>query len=312
MKRLDRRPIDLGPDEILGFARIRNETLRLPWCLDYHRRLGVDRFFIVDNNSHDGSADYLLSRDDVHLFWTDAPYAQNHSGVDWVNELLAEYASGHWTLTFDADELLIYPAIEQIKLRQFVQFLDANGADALECTMVDMYGSAAIRDTRYRQGQDFLEVCPYFDGEPLLGMRGGVRERLFWRSRSYQGPTNAPYLSKKPLTRWRSGLKFAASTHIIDGVVSSQLRGAMLHFKMFHDFHQRAVAAVEGKQFWQGSAQYAVYLDGMNEQPGATGLYEKSQRFERSDQLVDLGLMTSSADYELFVGTCNTSRANTG
>jgi glycosyltransferase involved in cell wall biosynthesis len=298
MQRLDRHPIDLKPGEILGFARVRNENLRLPWCLAYHRRLGIDRFFIVDNGSTDGSTEYLASRDDVHVFRTDESYADRHSGMDWINPLLREYGTGHWTLTVDADELLVYPAIERVDLRGLCRFLDAAGADALACTMVDMYGPSAIRDTRYERGRDFLEVCPYFDPDPLRGMRGGVRDRLFWRAQPRE--SRPPYLGKIPLVRWRSDLSFAVSTHLIDGVVPGLVEGALLHFKMFHDFHRKvAVGAAEG-QYWEGSRQYRAYIAVMDDHPGLTPRDERSVRFEDAAQLVRLGFMKSTPELEAF------------
>ena len=54
--------------EVRLFSKIRNEKLRLPAFLRHYRSLGVDRFFIVDNDSTDGSTEYLLAQPDVHLF----------------------------------------------------------------------------------------------------------------------------------------------------------------------------------------------------------------------------------------------------
>ena len=49
LSRLDHNLIpDL--DEIRLFAKVRNEAKRLPFFLCYYRALGVDRFFIIDND----------------------------------------------------------------------------------------------------------------------------------------------------------------------------------------------------------------------------------------------------------------------
>jgi glycosyltransferase involved in cell wall biosynthesis len=299
MKRLDTLPLELKADEILGFMRVRNEHLRLPWCLDYHRQLGVDRFFVVDNASTDGTADYLLSRDDVHLFWTDAQYGKSHSGMDWINPLLAEYGSGHWTVTVDADELLIYPQIERLDLRGLTEFLRRSGADSLDCVMIDMYGAGSIKDTRYERGQDFLHACPFFDAEPLEGMRGGARQRLFWRHSARD--SMPPYLKKTPLVRWRSGVEFKVSTHEIRDVRSASVSGALLHFKLFHDFHEKVARGVEEGQYWNGSSQYRAYLAGMEANPDLAPTFEHTHRFQRSTQLVELGFMRASLQYDQFI-----------
>ena len=70
MRRIDNSPIGTGFSEIRLFAVIRNESLRLPSWLRHYRELGVNRFFIVDNDSSDGSGVALLKEPDVHLFHT--------------------------------------------------------------------------------------------------------------------------------------------------------------------------------------------------------------------------------------------------
>jgi len=48
----------VAPGEIRAFARCRDERLRLPAFLRHYRALGVNRFFIVDNGSSDGTVDW--------------------------------------------------------------------------------------------------------------------------------------------------------------------------------------------------------------------------------------------------------------
>jgi hypothetical protein len=301
MKRLDRRNLNPGKDEIICFARIRNEALRLPWWFEFHRTLGVDRFVIVDNESTDGSLEYLLSCQDVHVFWTQASYAESQSGMAWVNRLLNDIAPGHWAATLDPDELLIYPGFEQVDLKRLTRFLDRTRADALISPIIDMYSSAAIRDTRYEPGRDFLEYCPYFDSEPLKEMRGGARERLFWRGRTRIA--RPPYLGKIPLVRWRSDLAYEVGTHLIANVQPSPVQGALLHFKMFNDFHEKVAIAVKERQYWESSGQYACYLAGLDENPGLTALHDGSIRFENSEQMLRLGFMHTSPEYTEFLAS---------
>ena len=48
-------------EPILLFTCLRNEKVRLPYFLQYYRDLGVDHFLIVDNDSDDGSREYLAA-----------------------------------------------------------------------------------------------------------------------------------------------------------------------------------------------------------------------------------------------------------
>ena len=96
-------------DRILLFTAFRNERAFAPWFLDWYRRQGVERFFIVDNLSTDGTADYLAKQKDVTLFESRDSYAWAHSGMKWVNELMRRYGDGHWCVYVDADEQLLAP-----------------------------------------------------------------------------------------------------------------------------------------------------------------------------------------------------------
>ena len=51
LHRADTRPVAIEPGHLLCVSVVRNEAARLPYCLDYYRRHGVDRFLIVDNGS---------------------------------------------------------------------------------------------------------------------------------------------------------------------------------------------------------------------------------------------------------------------
>lgn len=53
IKRIDSKTIPKNKHEIRLFAICRNESLRLPHFIDYYNNLGVDRIFIIGNNSND-------------------------------------------------------------------------------------------------------------------------------------------------------------------------------------------------------------------------------------------------------------------
>jgi hypothetical protein len=70
--------------EIRLFSKCRNEKLRLPAFLADYRKLGVARFFIVDNASDDGSAEFLCAQPDVHVFHTYGSFRAARGGTNWL------------------------------------------------------------------------------------------------------------------------------------------------------------------------------------------------------------------------------------
>jgi len=298
--------VTLDACEILAFACIRDEVLRLPWFLEYHRRAGVNHFFVVDNGSRDGSTDYLLAQDDVSLFFTKGSYADSECGLLWVNELLDRFADGHWSLTLDADELLVYPACELVALRPLTMYLESVGADALITMLLDMYSDRPIRSTSYAAGRPFLEACPFFDSDSYSGLpsdpvpvRGGPRERAFWRDHDWDYPS--PFLVKTPLVKWRRGRVYEASTHQISDIKPAELSGALLHFKFFGDFPARAVLESERKEHFAGARQYVTYSHVLGGNPDLTLFHDRSVRYLESLQLVHLGLLRMPEHYRTYV-----------
>src|SRR5262245_52390976 len=112
LRRLDDRIVPEQRGEIRAVLVVRNELPRLPIVLGHHRRLGVQRFIVIDNASKDGSVDYLLGQPDVHVFRTHASYQEARNGIDWVEWVLNVYGSEGWNLVIDADERLVYPGCE--------------------------------------------------------------------------------------------------------------------------------------------------------------------------------------------------------
>jgi hypothetical protein len=163
LKRLDTHPIPDDRSEIRLFAVMRNEMLRLPYFLDYYRRAGVKRFFIIDNDSNDGGVDYLLTQTDCAVFHTRVSYATRRFGVDWQNALLDVYGVGHWIVLADADELLVYPHCEMKKLPELCSWFDAHGYEGIFAILLDMYSNLPLRQVNYKVGEDFLSACAYFD-----------------------------------------------------------------------------------------------------------------------------------------------------
>lgn len=317
LHKLDDRPIPGNEDEIRAVLKVRNEVLRLPWVLEHHRRLGVDRFFVVDNGSTDGTVDYLLAQHDVHCFYTDSRFSESGGGRIWMNALLDAFGEGHWCLVVDADELFVFPAYESTGLRTLCAYLDQSGARAVFAVVLDMYASTSVKATRYSSGQSFLAACPYFDPEPYklvpgkffppFKLLGGVRERMFWqnRNRGFSPPT----ISTVRLVKWKKGQQYVSNHSLTPPIALSEIWGALLHFKFLADFHARVVQEVARGEHYAGAREYRAYLEVMEQDPELTLHYEGSARYRDSEQLVQLELMRTSKPYKQFVSSALSSPA---
>ena len=127
LSEIARRTDQIRPRDILLFASVRNESLRLPYFLEHYRNLGVRHFLIVDNDSDDETVALLRDQPDVSLWHTPGSYKDARFGMDWLTWLMRRYGHGHWTVTVDADELLIYPDHDSRPLPELTAWLDAQG-----------------------------------------------------------------------------------------------------------------------------------------------------------------------------------------
>jgi hypothetical protein len=290
LKRIDNRPISDNRDEIRAFMVVWNESLRLDSTLKHYRELGVNRFFIVDSGSTDGTLDTLAAAPDVHAF-----SASGNDGMASINALLDTFGAGHWTLTVDADEMFIYPHYEQLELALFCRYLDYVGSQAVPCVSLDMYAASPVGDAVHRPGAPLLNTCGYFDAAPYdlrqttdcpyFEIQGGVRGRAF-----AQKPEQAPVLSRVPLVRWQAGMRYLRGTGNITPVKVASVLAALLRFEFLSDFAERV-----GSELSEGLS---------------TNLYsDNSVRFENSAQLVELGLMKTTNAYEESVRLTTAARS---
>jgi hypothetical protein len=287
------------------FSCMRDEALRLPWFLTCYRRLGVERFHIVDNGSTDGTRELLEREGDVCLYATSESFAASGHGTAWLNELLDEWSDGRWALIVDGDEQLVYPSSETVSLTDLTSYLDERGHEAMCTPLLDMYARRPIAATDYRPGQPFLDAAPWFDGRAAESVgpgatdgphrRGGPRQRLFWDGQGLDHP--APWLLKKALVRWRRGLSLTKSTHLLDGVTDSDTTGLLLHFKLFGDFVVRAPEEAARGEHYRGARQYSAYAAGLRRDPALSAWYEGSVEYRDTHQLMALGLMRAGAGY---------------
>ncbi len=301
------RSADIAPDDILCFSTMRNEVARLPHFLAHYRSLGVAWFLIVDNASDDGTAEYLALQPDVSLWTTPASYKAARFGVDWLGWLMIRHGHGHWCLTVDADELLIYPHWQTRPLSALTARLDAVGQMGLGALMLDLYPEGRLSEARFKPGDNPLDTLTWFDPGPHtrqrqqpmdnLWVQGGARARVFFAN----DPGRAPTLNKIPLVRWNRRYAYVNSTHamlpphlnrLYDGPGGDALSGVLLHTKFLGIVVARSREEKARGEHFASADRYGDYYDAVIADPVLHGA--ASLRLEGWQQLEALGLMSRS------------------
>lgn len=185
----------LGRPPLAAFCALRNERKILPDLLRHHRQLGIREFYFVDNDSTDGSLEWLAAQTDVTLFHTNERFSEARCGTNWINALIREFGIGRWCLYVDADEHFVYRDCESVHIDDYVRKLDDAGATGVFGFMLDCYPNGPLSSAEVTDDARLRDVCPLFDGDyvfrqhprkpwapdgfPTIEVLGGPRLRLW-------------------------------------------------------------------------------------------------------------------------------------
>jgi len=276
LRRAVNRTGEIAREDILLFATVRDEEPRLPYFLDYYRNLGVSHFLIVDNGSTDGSVDFLAQQPDVSVWTTRSSYKRSRFGMDWLTYLQGRYGHGHWCLTVDPDEFLVYPFCDTRPLRALTDWLDACAIRAFGAMLLDMYPKGRLGDHEYVPGTNPIDIACWFDSgnytmsrNPLywnLWIQGGPRARTLFA----EEPQRAPALNKVPLVKWDRRYAYVSSTHMLlprglnlvyDENGGEKTSGVLLHTKFINTFPHKASREDVRQQHYANGYEYRAYAE---------------------------------------------------
>jgi len=294
--------VAIGTDDVLAVIGLRDELARLPHVLAHHRRLGVDRFLVVDNGSTDGSLEYLAEQQDVTLWRTEASYRGANCGAVWWDLVLRRHSHGNWCLIIDADEYFVFPDWEHRSLPELCEELDAHGATCYPAVFLDMYGQGPLSESVIESDCDLLETFPYFDRNwyrmrrafagprrNLVNHWGGVRARIFG-----DRALDSYLLDKIPLFRHRAGDVLLSGNHWTDrpGAEIADGRGVLLHFKYDAGFAALIAREVDRGEHAGAARAYRRIADELDV-VGDPQLFDPvhSVRLDSSEQLLRFGIM---------------------
>lgn len=302
LTRKDQKEIAINNDDIVCCLAVRNEVHRLPFFLSYYRKLGVSRFFVIDNDSTDDTVDFLQRQPDVYTWHSPLSFNEANFGSAWFEVLLRSYAQDNWCLIVDIDELFCFVDYERRSLVELCADLDDKQKKAVNAILLDMYSEQSVEEVRYTEGQDFRKLCPYFDRQfyhtkyenagPYNNQTlyfGGVRQRVFGKQGEY-------LLSKVPLLRYSQDSILAGGQHWTNYPAKDVAleSGCLLHFKFLAQFRDYVEQEVQRKQHYGNARQYQQYARALSKNRRLT-LYDPrhSVKLVDSQQLLRYGILNA-------------------
>ena len=108
-------------------AVLRGELIRIPYFLKFYNKIGIKHFIFIDNDSNDGSFEYLKKCNyNITLYQTKESYSKNKQGCLWRENLMKVYGENRWYVLVDLDELFVYDNYENSEIKDICDLCDKN------------------------------------------------------------------------------------------------------------------------------------------------------------------------------------------
>jgi len=315
----------LNKDGVVVYAIVRDAMFFLPAFLDHYRKLGVRSFFFLDDNSNDGTLEYLLEQSDCTVAGSARRYSDRIAGERaphvWKSQIPHQFLLGRWALCADADEFLCLPPSVRT-LDALTDMLNRRGATAMPAVMVDFYPRTVEQMESFgvpRTRDELFRSYPWFDAGPYFhwakGERqpntpfGGVRARLLSKYRiAHRRSAKSRVkkflkslrfrvgygqnISKVPLVKWRPQFHYRGA-HSLNMAPDTDILLPIAHFKFTANLPMNIESAITSGAYSGNSRAYFEYsklIDTIKANDG-TFLGANSVRFEKVEDFRKHGLM---------------------
>jgi glycosyltransferase involved in cell wall biosynthesis len=284
-----------------AFAVVKDEQFYIRSFLDHHRRLGMEQFVIIDDQSTDGTRELLAAQPDCVVLESPHRYGEEiglagatgerrlRAGIAFKTLLPRQYLAGHYAVCLDADEYLVLPE-GVASIGELIELLTRHDVASVAATLVDFFPATLAEMEQPREfptAEAMLGAHPYFDAVPIVGWTPGktgvqrinesATARLFRKHRVRKVPdfmAGAPrWLNRVLPYRYpeTSVLKTPVvrwdrgveylNSHRTNVPPSDRVLVGLAHLKFTHDLARRIDYAIRSRAYVRGSRKYQWYVE---------------------------------------------------
>ena len=307
--------LTLQEDQFCVFCLVKNGFVFIKEWLDYYRNLGASHFFIVDNHSSDGTLEYLMGQSDVTLFFTPLPF--KHYEAIIRNFIVSIYCKSMWCLSVDVDEFFDYPYSDQITMKDFICYQNANGYTAVIANMLDMFADGSqvfegqslqsfyrfydvnlIQKKNYSLYLKDLNLLNTNDSDQDVVYFNGVRDKFCQASL----PVHEYLLVKHPLTFQDGCLDPHINPHFCNRSNIADTTGALYHYKFVEANVNSVIERMNANDAGIFVAyEYAAYLKFYQDNSGFAFSTDTTREFSDHQSIVNSGFFNISNKYIKYV-----------
>lgn len=309
------RQFDLGRDDVVVVALVKDGAFYLDAFFDHYRALGARHFVFIDNGSRDRTVARIKSEEGTVILRSTLLVKAYES--EFRRQGAQSFARNHWVLYADVDELFEFEGRDALGLSGLVRYMTAQGYTALMAQMLDMFprGSIqsyaranyakAIAEYRYydltqivRYDYDAYDAIAfsYFmrtnttSNDDLKFMFGGVRKKLFGEMCC---------LTKHPLvfvddTTWPN-----PHPHVAGHVRVADFSAVIKHYKFTDDPFARDLQTLRHGTLTHGENK--LRLEVIAATPDISFYSDAAQEWAGVDTLYEQGFLIRSPVFGRFV-----------
>jgi len=253
--------VDTNIVDVTLICVIWNELLLLPFFIQYYKTLGVTHFIFIDNNSNDGTIEYLKNRNDLNLelYSCSDSYSKANYGIAWVNEILNLKMHNKWCLVVDIDEILVLPS-SSTTVQDSVLQMENQKTNIAQTCLVDFYPKR-FDGVAYSTGTSFFEHSCYFHK---------FTEKTIYSKAVYDThnlSVGMHWILPKDFTCWwPPEIAYSNWTESNRHLNITQQHFILAHFKYLKpDIKQVFQERIYRNQDWNNSCEYKRYLNYLSE-----------------------------------------------
>lgn len=273
---------EIKADDILTICVEKNDLIKIKKFITHHRKLGFNKFIILDNNSNDGSIEWLTKQDDVFLLQTKIPYT-NYRRIGWINRIIAHFGCDRWYFIADSDELLVFNDCENKRIKDLIDYYKKSNIVRARALLLDMYAKTPYyingNPDNYYNEMFFFDANSYYsvNRNNIDNIYGGMRYRIF---------NIKTCLTKYPLIYFRKEDIICNSHYLypFKDNLKSECNLILKHYKFLpNDYKKYEKIAKEGN-YYRGSKEYKKYISVMKNNV-LNFIYNGSNKYENSSSL---------------------------
>lgn len=280
----DKLVLDEKKESPVLIVVVKNELDRMKLFMKHYRSLGVHQFIVIDNDSVDGTRQFVAKQPNTRVYLVKEPF-QTQKKQAWIEKVLAITGYNQWYIVVDSDELIDYIGSEKHSIEELIISQKKKGKLRLQGYMLDMYS----RDPLFFHQCSFEEIPKLFCLFDKDSYNEGVPNQVFGGPRSRLFGLNI-LLSKQSIFYFKSEMLYANSHYIVLPNAKSYEENVFVikHYKFLRRDKTVYEDHVIKGNYYNNSQKYRIIMDYIDKVRVITGLYEHSIVYETSESLRQL------------------------